>query len=140
MSKHQLTNALYRRLEGGQCPICDQWFEPNGTGNEGAEFTHWILAKMPWDEILQEEAVPIHDWRCHIGDHVMNTTFEETTQEFKDNIKTAIDRWCLAPWKWWRRPLKKVCFQFIDEIYAFAVSKTQAGKDAYDANTCAVPD
>jgi len=140
MSKQHLTNALYRRLQGGPCPVCDKWFEPNGTGNEGAKFTHWVLARMPWDDILQLEAVPMHDWRCHIGAYEYNTTFEETTQEFKDNIENAINVWCKAPWMWHRRPLRAICFQYIDEVYAYAVSKTSAGKEAYDSNTCMFPD
>ena len=124
-------------LEGGTCPVCNEYFKPNGTGNEGAKFTHWILEKMPWDEILQDEAVPIHDWRCHIGEYEYNTTFEETTNEFKQNIEHAMYRWIEQ--KWWRRYIFKPALKKVDEIYAFAVGNTQTGRDAFDSNSCKNP-
>jgi len=136
MSEAILTNEIYKRLNGGACPVCGKWFEPNGTGDEGAEFTHWALSKLPWDDILQDEAVPVHDWRCHIGEFPTNISFEETTAEFKSNVETAIYRWCYKPWRWWRRPLYKIAFRYIDEVYAYAVGTTQRGRDAFDSDSC----
>ena len=134
MSKHLLTEEIYKMLDGGTCPVCEKYFKPNGTGAEGDALTHWFLKKMPWDEILQEEAVPIHDWRCHLGKCESNISFEDTTREFKQNIENAIHRWMQR--KWWRKHVFKIALNYIDEIYAYAVSKTKAGRDAYDSNGC----
>lgn len=138
MSKSILTHDLYNKLDGGICPICSGYFKPNGTGNEGAKFTHWILSKMPWDDILQEEAVPIHDWRCHIGEYHTNISFKETTKEFKDNIERAIKRWMKR--RWYRKFVFRPALNYIDDIYAWAVSSTKTGKEAYDRNSCVLPD
>jgi hypothetical protein len=135
-NKKILTHVLMSNLEGGQCPVCLKYFEPNGTGPEGKEFTHWLLKLMPWDEILNELAVPMHDWRCHIGAHKFNLTFDETTQEFRKNVRDAVYRWCIK--RWWRRWFYNPCFSRLDEIYAFAVGETSAGKKAYDSDSCIV--
>jgi len=134
MTKETLTNSLKRRLQGGLCPFCSKYFKPNGTGPEGAKFTHWALKIMPWDKILNELAVPMHDWRCHIGEHPLNLSFDDTTKEFRKNVRDAVSRWCRK--HWWRRWFYKPCFSHLDEIYAFAVGKTEAGKKAYDQNGC----
>ncbi len=136
MSKDHLTNSLYRVISGGECPICGRWFKPNGTGPEGNKLVHWALKLMPWDEILNEKAVPVHDWRCHIGECEDNLTFEETTQEFRENVRNSIHTWCTKPWRIWRRWFYRPCFTHLDEVYAYAVGKTSAGREAYDHNGC----
>ena len=135
-NKEVLTSYIMSNLKGGLCPICGLYFKPNGTGPEGDKFTHWALNLMPWDDILNELAVPMHDWRCHIGAHEYNLSFNETTQEFRKNVREAVYRWVKK--RWWRRWLYKPCFSRLDEIYAYAVGETSAGKKAYDSNSCLV--
>jgi hypothetical protein len=148
-SEKDLTLWIYRNLKGNQCPICDKWFEPNGTGPEVKpfkkcvtatgllkRFIRFILALMPWDKILNKIAVPVHDWRCHIGKHEYNLSFDRVTNEFKDHVELGIYEWCQGvPFGMW---LYRRCMNRIDEIYAFAVGKTSFGKEAYDANSCAI--
>lgn len=136
MSKYLLTNEIYKMLEGGTCPVCGEYFKPNGTGAEGDKLTHWLLKQMPWDEILNEEAVPVHDWRCHLGKCKNNISFYDTTKEFKQNIENAMYRWINR--KWWRKYVFKKALNQIDEIYAYAVSKTNSGRNAYDYNGCSL--
>ena len=138
MTKANLTSAIHRVLHGGPCPICGYYFEPNGTGPESSAKIRFVLKFMPWDKILQELAVPMHDWRCHIGEHETNLSFEDTTKEFRKNVREAVYRWCTKPWRPWRRLFYKPCFSHLDEVYAFAVGKTSFGKKAYDSNSCLI--
>ncbi len=125
---------LHSILLGGPCPICAKTFTPNGTGNEGNKIAHWFLALMPWDDILQELAVPLHDWRCHIGNSPLNISFKETTAEFRKNVREAVYVWCTS--RWYRKLFYGTAFTHLDEIYAFAVGKTCMGKKAYDKDSC----
>jgi hypothetical protein len=129
-----LTMKLHSLLKGGGCPMCAKTFTPNGTGNEGNKIAHWFLALMPWDEILQELAVPMHDWRCHIGNNPLNISFNETTAEFRKNVREAVYIWCTS--RWYRKFFYRTAFTHLDEIYAFAVGKTCIGKEAYDKDSC----
>ena len=136
VTRDTLANSLKRSLKGGLCPLCGTYFKPNGTGPDGDKFTHWALRLMPWDDILQELAVPLHDWRCHVGAHEFNLSFKDTTAEFRKNVMEAVIKWCRK--RWWRRWLYKPCFSRLDEIYAYAVGKTEAGREAYDQNSCLI--
>jgi hypothetical protein len=146
MRQDLLTNWIYKNLKGGVCPLHNDWFEPNGTGAEpdGTKLnslSRWALAQMPWDDILNEEAVPVHDWRCHIGNHPSNLSFKGTTLEFEINVEKGIKRW-VSSVAWYRRAIRKTAYfivlRFLDEIYALAVGSTDAGRKAYDSNSCTV--
>ena len=148
MRQDLLTTEIYKVLEGGLCPVCGVYFEPNGTGAEpdGTKLnalSRWALGCMPWDGILQEEAVPVHDWRCHIGGHPANLSFGETTAEFKANVGAGVLRWVTSV-AWYRRALRKsayfIVLRFIDDLYAYAVGSTDAGREAYDADSCLLED
>lgn len=148
MSKNHLEEVIYKNLQGGYCPICNEYFKPNGTGSDSKTTANkvfkWALSQIPIDEILQREAVPVHDWRCHVGNHLNNLTFEETTSEFKNNIDKWVKIWVTEGLSWWDRRKRAfariVLFQFADEVYSYCVGSTEAGKKAYDSNSCAVED
>lgn len=145
MRQDLLTNFIYGHLEGGFCPLHGGWFAPNGTGPEqdgtiSNRLLRWALEKMPADEIISKFAAAIHDWRCHIGSHPSNLTFEETTAEFKKNVKSNVREWVESV-SWWRRAARNTAYfillRFQDEVYAWAVGSTDAGRKAYDSNSCA---
>lgn len=146
MRTDHLTNFIFKHLTGGYCPRCGEWYEPNGTGPAGEtkikRAIRWLLKRMPLDDILQELAVPFHDWRCHLGKCAGNLSFKETTAEFKENIKIAVKKWVRKGPNWYRRLGRKalyyVALQFMDDIYAYAVGSTSMGEKAYDQNSCEV--
>ena len=121
-SKDDLTNYIYRYKNGGICPIDGDWFEPNGTGDESRPVLRWFMRTfVPWDDILNETAVPVHDFRFKIGDHKYNFTFNETNKEFKHNIVAAMDKYISD------KPIRRFLFnkwlyESIDEIYKYFVS------------------
>jgi hypothetical protein len=146
MRQDLLTDWIYKNLKGGVCPLHNDWFEPNGTGPEPDgtllnRMLRWALRQMPADEIIRKIAAAVHDWRCHIGKHPSNLTFDETTAEFKKLVKENVGQW-VSSVSWWRRGLRKTAYfillRFQDEVYAWAVGSTDAGRKAYDSNSCVI--
>jgi hypothetical protein len=81
MRQDLLNDFIYANLEGGFCPLHGGWFKPNGTGPEPDgtflnKVLRWALRQMPADKLIRKMAASIHDWRCHIGSHPANLTFE----------------------------------------------------------------
>jgi len=146
MRKDLLTAFIWRNLRGGVCPCCGNLFEPNGTGPEPntriKKVLHWLLEKIPLDELLNEYAVPFHDWRCHIGAAENNLSFEDTTDEFKVNVADTVKYWVASAPSFirrlGRRTLYIILLQYMDDVYSWAVGSTTFGREAYDANSCAV--
>jgi hypothetical protein len=135
-SKEELTKFIHSSLTGWVCPICKRDFAPNGTGPEHSPFARKALKLLWWNKAIQR-AVSIHDWRCHLGEHEYNLSFEEITAEFEKNVKEDMDAF-IAKY-WYRRwILQYVLYNWVDDVYAWAVSGKQ-GKKAFDKNGCTTP-
>jgi len=134
-TRQELTKYVYDNIPNCECPICGGWFETNGTGPDSMPKVRWLLRVLvPWDKVLNKVAVPVHDFRFHIGEHEINYTFEEINAEFKHNVQVAMDEYIA------KRPIRrflfnKLIYEQIDEIYKFFVSGS-SGRKAFDKNGC----
>jgi hypothetical protein len=134
-SKADLDDWVINAPLGAPCPLGGHEDPYNGTGPEHSKLARGILKLMWWDKAIQH-AVKIHDRRFHIGNHPFNLTFEEANIEFRENVEKAMRAFIAR--KWYRRWFLRYLYNWIDEIYYWAVGGS-SGKKAYDSNGCLYP-
>jgi len=53
-------------LNGSICPVCKEFYKPNGTGPDSSKLLSAIASALPGDEILRYGSC-YHDWAYHLG-------------------------------------------------------------------------